>query len=988
MLRIKVMCVLLASLGIVLAQTWQTPTQTTGFRFTRFDGEYFPGTGMVYFLGGRLGGAAMPTDGSIWRYNPATQTYGDVLIDMPIPMSNYDICLLRDDYDLAAGDTYGLYVFGGRMGTGANTDTVQVYYPRTNRTRKLLTDRYPGLVGGAIPAALGAVVTGNKAYVMGGFNATSYIVSNLVYVFDPLASPGTKWTPLPNLQFARCYIAGAVIDDSLLYAIGGDTANPTILLQARPYVERLNLRNIAAGWTRVTDTPDSIGETRAFAFNVTPQLGFNRQIILAGQGKWPAESAKCFIYTVSTNTWQAFARLDSARRNHAGAYIPGTAGTNGVPGIWVWGGRKVLDTLPLITAEFYAVGRDVGCTRILAPTGAADSGSSVTPACSLCNYGGATASYTVRMKIGAGYNATTSVSGHPAGELACVTFPPWTALPRGQSTVSCSTELSGDFAPSNDKRTGSVTVLVHDVAAVEVVAPKDTISSGNVTPRSTVRNNGTDREAVAVTLTIVDAAPPYANTVSLPQGLPAGVDTTVSFPTWNAKVGSYTARCSVFLATDENRANDTVSAPVWVVSSLVPGWHAKRPVPDQPSTRQVKDGGWLADDGDYIYAAKGNKTPDFYRYYVPTDSWATLAPVPAGVEMKPPGKGAVGVAGGGYVYAVKGNNTQGFFRYDIANDSWRQMASIPLGTTNKKVKGGSDVVYVGGRGHDTDYVYLLKGYKTEFWRYNVETDSWRAMADAPAGTKAKYDKGSWLVAKKEPGPPPKPYTLYAHKAKYHEFRKYDAVADTWYSQPLHGMPFLGMMGKSKKAKDGSCGVLQGDFIYALKGGNTQEFWRYALVGDSWDEMDTMPQYGSSLRKKKAKAGADIVESNGALYALKGNKTNELWQYVPYPLPTPGFSVLRSGALARGTEHQRSNVLRIAPNPLAGGFVTLRFSLPDACPATVRVCDVTGRTVAYKNLAATGTGATTLDLRNLPAGLYLVQLTAREYTATRKLIVQR
>ena len=49
---------------------------------------------------------------------------------------------------------------------------------------------------------------------------------------------------------------------------------------------------------------------------------------------------------------------------------------------------------------------DVGCTRIIAPAGSVDSGASVTPACSTYNYGTITVSYTVRMKIGAGYDQT------------------------------------------------------------------------------------------------------------------------------------------------------------------------------------------------------------------------------------------------------------------------------------------------------------------------------------------------------------------------------------------------------------------------------------------------------------------------------------------------------------------------------------------------------------------------------------------------------
>jgi uncharacterized delta-60 repeat protein len=55
---------------------------------------------------------------------------------------------------------------------------------------------------------------------------------------------------------------------------------------------------------------------------------------------------------------------------------------------------------------------DVGCAKIVAPTGVIDSGTVVTPACSVYNYGTMTQSYSVRMKIGVTYNNTVQVFNH------------------------------------------------------------------------------------------------------------------------------------------------------------------------------------------------------------------------------------------------------------------------------------------------------------------------------------------------------------------------------------------------------------------------------------------------------------------------------------------------------------------------------------------------------------------------------------------------
>ena len=104
----------------------------------------------------------------------------------------------------------------------------------------------------------------------------------------------------------------------------------------------------------------------------------------------------------------------------------------------------------------------------------------MTPACSVYNYGSASESYTVRMKIGAAYNSTVSVVSHAAGTRLYVTFPSWTALPRGWLAVSCSTELGGDVSQANDKRRDSVFVRVQDVGCVRLLSPGGTIDSGTV----------------------------------------------------------------------------------------------------------------------------------------------------------------------------------------------------------------------------------------------------------------------------------------------------------------------------------------------------------------------------------------------------------------------------------------------------------------------------------------------------------------------------
>jgi hypothetical protein len=226
------------------------------------------------------------------------------------------------------------------------------------------------------------------------------------------------------------------------------------------------------------------------------------------------------------------------------------------------------------------------------------------------------------------------------------------------------------------------------------------------------------------------------------------------------------------------------------------------------------------------------------------------------------------------------------------------------------------------------------------------------------------------------------YNIYAHKAKYHELWVFNHLTLTWGTAALPGMPLTGMMGKSKKSKDGGSGALYEDAIYALKGGNTQEFWKCTLPAATWSERETIPAFGSTGKKKRVKGGGDIAAfGDGLFFALKGNKTLEMWRYS-------------LGAVAAATP-QRSGVMADRTAGPAGVAVAspartsalVSFSLPQAGSVRITLIDVSGRTVAQRTIAAGRSGQTALDLRQLSAGVYLVRFDAAGFSATRKLVVE-
>ncbi len=437
----------------------------------------------------------------------------------------------------------------------------------------------------------------------------------------------------------------------------------------------------------------------------------------------------------------------------------------------------------------------------------------------------------------------------------------------------------------------------------------------------------------------------------------------------------------------------TTPSEVWSFTTgaaLPPGWTARR---DTLTGTAVKDGGGLVcdPDGRQLYALKGNKTFEFWRYTPAESTWTTMPLVPPGPNLKQVSKGAAITYGNGYVYVMKGNGTTEFYRFNTTTRDWESaLRSIPLEPTQrmtkgKPVKAGGGLAYV-NKQDTAEYVYVLKGTSTEFYKYDIVRDTFYTLDAAPYNTKAKYDKGSWIVYDGS-------RYIYAMQAKYNALFRYDVVGEQWVTTPaLSQMPFVGRSRKSKKVGDGSAATWDGRAIYAFKGNNTQEFWTYrpGADGDTWVELETIPQAYAEGKKKKVKAGAALAfyPETGVIYALKGNKSNQFWVYTPSATlawtPRPS----REGVSVEATSQNSRSALAIVPNPLTGNQAVVRYSLSRPGMVSLSVCDVTGRVVMTRAFAAGRTGAQNLDLRELAAGVYLVKLDADGFSSSQKLVVER
>jgi hypothetical protein len=641
---------------------------------------------------------------------------------------------------------------------------------------------------------------------------------------------------------------------------------------------------------------------------------------------------------------------------------------------------------PDIGADEYIM--DIATRGIIAPVGSYAIGYVLTPQAAYKHVAGPAGSFYAMMQLTRGgtpvYTESVSVTMAP-NESTDVSFPTFTLTPGGFNWASKAWhKMAGDVDPTNDTLSNTFIVGTMDVGVMRIIKPIGSYDSSVVLrPSCKVKNFGTLNPGAFKVYFRIDTAlakPPVRRDSCLIGTLnPGDSATATALADWPKPHlgGSYILTCSTRVVNDTTLSNDVLRGN-FTVTTEQPGWYVKNPMP--PGAKMIKDGGWLAFDAGSsdgtgrIYAARGQKLPDFYGYAPQGDSWGLRAPWPLGIEGKGPSKGSAGCAdGNGVVYATKGNNKQGFWAYYANGDSWRQRKDVPLGVSNKKVKGGTDITwaYKGSAGSP----YLLKGYKNEFYRYDTGGDSWQTLTPAPVGASQKWDKGSWLAYDDVNG------KIYAFKAKYMELYRYSPDGDSW-SGALAPMPLAGSMG-NKKAKDGSCGAFLNGSIYALKGGGTREFWKYTTLTNAWVEKETIP----TGTMKKVKGGADMVAAAMGIYATKGNKSNELWRYVPssfaaIPPPMPE----REGVAGSKTVIGQGTSIR--PNPLAGDFAVLRYGLPRAGVAELCVYNVTGQRVMAQTLVTGRIGSVNLDLRHLSNGVYLVKFASEDFESSQKLVVQR
>lgn len=172
-------------------------------------------------------------------------------------------------------------------------------------------------------------------------------------------------------------------------------------------------------------------------------------------------------------------------------------------------------------------------------------------------------------------------------------------------------------------------------------------------------------------------------------------------------------------------------------------WHSRRPIPRGGLNKQVKKGSGLVTVGKRLFCLKG-ATNESYEYLIAQDTWQERAQLPFsgsnGFRRCKEGA-ALTSDGERFIYAFKGGRTVEFWRYDVLLDRWDELEPIPPGNHRQRVETGAALAF------NNKHVYALKGRGSrEFWSYETESLSFLSVISA-AG--ANDEKGKKTKSKRE-----------------------------------------------------------------------------------------------------------------------------------------------------------------------------------------------------------------------------------------------
>jgi len=398
-------------------------------------------------------------------------------------------------------------------------------------------------------------------------------------------------------------------------------------------------------------------------------------------------------------------------------------------------------------------------------------------------------------------------------------------------------------------------------------------------------------------------------------------------------------------------------------------WIRKEDMPSGLQMSYVGPGAAMVGVGDMLYALRGNGTREFYRYN--GTQWQSRAHTSSFVSEG----GALCYNGGDTIYALRGGGAKNFWAYSISRNRWSNNASAPVAINN-----GSSIVYLDGK------VYLIVGGRKlgdlNFFAYNTANNKWTNLTSAPTSPdNIPYGSGSCIV---EFGG-----QIYALKGSGNDnyFWVYNVTSDIWTAQP--SIPQVHpQRGVATTVLDGGAMTSNGE-IYAIKGGSSNEFWKYVPgLSGAWTSLDTIPRLNAL---SVPYSGAALAYASNKVWLLKGNNLPEFWQFIPaaYRAEKTASDLNNNSVQSLNTQGAKlSAEIKVLPNPI-NKQATIRYTVPMPNNVTIKLYNATGRVVEIINDGRMNTGSYTANLsaNNLAKGVYFLRYNDTQNQKEIKVIIE-
>ncbi|USN53605.1 MAG: fibronectin type III domain-containing protein [Candidatus Nomurabacteria bacterium] len=311
----------------------------------------------------------------------------------------------------------------------------------------------------------------------------------------------------------------------------------------------------------------------------------------------------------------------------------------------------------------------------------------------------------------------------------------------------------------------------------------------------------------------------------------------------------------------------------------------------------------LVTDGYYVYMIVGGRQPGFFRYNPDTNTWKSLADAPTSFYY-----GSALTYYDGKIYAINGQEgdpsadySAVLFSYDIATDLWTRLADAP---SNWGL--GSDII--SGR---NGKLYAVKGQSTDFfWSYNISNDTWSDTLPSIPAPYQIYTTNSHTLEFSDVsygGPDPvncEAGCIYAFRGNNNrQFLRFDIQLNQWVTG-FADIPsaIRGIHYGSSMAFDDVNGMM-----YAFTGGNDDEFVKYDIANETWD-ADTLDTPDAP---RAVYYGGALVYLQGYVYGTLGSNLSE---FVRYDVTAGEWnSIVSPAASSTNVNNPEDELMAYVPN---------------------------------------------------------------------------